>query len=569
MSVRIIEKTPSAYAYPLLIKNLLSPSLRYAPDQEIIYRQRSRYTYQTLSKRVAQVANALGNIGVAAGDTVAMMDWDSPRYLECYFAVPMIGAVLHTINIRFSPEQLAYTINHAEDDVIIVHTDFLLLLDQIRDQIKKDVKIVVISEDGPIPLSSLAIIGEYEALLESESGDYVFPDFNENAAATLFYTTGTTGHPKGVSFSHRQIVLHTYGFMSGLCAYRSFAAVDSADVYMPLTPMFHVHAWGMPYLFTMLGTKQVYPGKYVPAEILRLIASERVTFSHCVPTIIHTLLNDPAIEEVDLTGWKVVIGGSALPKGLCEAALKRGINLFSAYGMSETCPLLTIANAKPHMLTWPAAKQIEVRCTTGMAVPLVDLEIVDPDGNPLPSGTQHTGEVVARSPWLAQAYFKEPEKSEALWRDGWMHTGDVGYLDTEGYLHITDRIKDVIKSGGEWISSLELEDIISRHEAVSEAAVIGVADEKWGERPLVLVVLKKSLSRPVGEEELRAHFQDYAEQGAIPRYGVPKDVLIVDAIAKTSVGKIDKKLLRQQYGQEQRARHQQRNQFIGGFSAHD
>ena len=548
MAVRVIEKSPSAYAYPLLIKNLLAPSLRYAPEQEIVYRDQSRYTYRTLSKRVAKLAHALGDMGVTAGDTVAVMDWDSPRYLECYFAVPMIGAVLHTLNIRLSPDQLAYTINHAEDDVIIVHADFIPLLGQIRDQFTTDKKIVVISEAGPLPETPLSVVGEYEALLSEKPCEYIFPDFDENAAATIFYTTGTTGLPKGVSFSHRQIVLHTYGFMSGLCAYRSYASVDSGDIYMPLTPMFHVHAWGMPYLFTMLGTKQVYPGKYEPGAILRLIQAEKVTFSHCVPTIIHMLLNDPAIDDVDLTGWKVVIGGSAMPKGLCEEALGRGINLFSAYGMSETCPLLTIANAKPHMLAWEADRQIEVRCSTGMPVPSVDLEIVDPEGKPLPRDGNHTGEVVVRSPWLTQAYFKEPEMSEALWRDGWLHTGDVGYVDAEGYLHITDRIKDVIKTGGEWISSLELESIISRHEAVSEAAVIGVPDAKWGERPLLLAVLKPEFQGKVEADDLQNFYQAYVDQGVIPKYGIPSRVLIVEEIAKTSVGKLNKKQLREQYG---------------------
>ncbi|MDM8556691.1 fatty acid--CoA ligase [Desulfococcaceae bacterium HSG7] len=548
MPIRTISKTPSAYSYPLLIKNLLKPAQAYAPEQEIVYRNESRYNYRRFAKRVSKLANALGDIGVTSGNTVAVMDWDSHRYLECYFAVPMIGAILHTLNIRLSPEQLVYTINHAEDDVIIVHADFLPLLSAVRDQFKTEKKIVVIAQNSVVPETPLDVLGEYEALLSTQCSQYIFPDFDENAAATIFYTTGTTGLPKGVCFSHRQIVLHTYGFMSGLCSYRSYASVDSGDVYMPLTPMFHVHAWGMPYLFTMLGAKQVYPGKYEPGAILRLIEAEKVTFSHCVPTIMHMLLNDPTIDEVELAGWKVVIGGSAMPKGLCKEALARGINLFSAYGMSETCPLLTIANAKPYMLEWEAEKQIEVRCSTGMPVPHVDMEIIDPKGKPLPHDGKHTGEVVVRSPWLAQSYFKEPEKSEALWRDGWMHTGDVGYADNDGYLHITDRIKDVIKSGGEWISSLELEDIISRHEAVSEAAAIGVPDQKWGERPLVLVVIKPEFRDKVNGDALKVFFMEYVSKGVIPKFGVPNQIIIVDELAKTSVGKLNKKRLRKQYG---------------------
>jgi fatty-acyl-CoA synthase len=547
MDVRIIEKSPSAYGYPLLLKNLLTHPLRYAPEQEIVYRSDHRYTYRQFSDRVSRLANLLADIGIKAGDTVAVMDWDSHRYLEFYFAVPMIGAILHTLNIRFSPEQLAYTINHAEDDMIVVNVDFLPLLSQIRDQFETDKKILVIAEGRTVPETPLDVLGEYEELLSERHPEYIFPDFDENAAATIFYTTGTTGLPKGVSFSHRQILLHTYGFMSGLCAFRSYASVDSGDVYMPLTPMFHVHAWGMPYLFTMLGAKQVYPGRYEPAAILGLIKAEGVTFSHCVPTIIHMLLNDPAIDRIDLSGWKVLIGGSALPKGLCEEALGRGINIFSAYGMSETCPLLTIANARPYMLDWEAEKLIEVRCRTGMPVPHVDLEIVDPRGKPVPRDGKHTGEVVARSPWLTQSYFKEPQESESLWRDGWLHTGDVGYMDGDGYLRITDRIKDVIKSGGEWISSLVLEDIISQHEAVSEAAAIGIPDEKWGERPLVLVVLKSDFQNKVNADDLKAIFIENVSKGLIPKYGVPNEVRIVDTIAKTSVGKLDKKRLREQY----------------------
>ena len=547
MDVRLIEKTPSAYAYPLLIKNLLNPALRYAPDQEIVYRGDQRYTYRQFAKRVAQLAHVLGDLGVNAGDTVAVMDWDSHRYLECYFAVPMIGAILHTINIRLSVDQLAYTINHAEDDVILLHHDFLPMFEEVREQLETDKKVILIADGQAVGAEDVEIAGEYESLLSEKSSDYVFPDFDENAVATIFYTTGTTGLPKGVSFSHRQIVLHTYGFMSALCAFRSYASVDSGDVYMPLTPMFHVHAWGMPYLFTLLGTKQVYPGKYVPEAILRLIEMEKVTFSHCVPTIIHMLLNDPTIETVNLTGWKVVIGGSAMPKGLCREAMAHGINLFSAYGMSETCPLLTIANAKPYMLDWDEEKQIEMRCSTGMPAPLVDLEVVDPDGKPLPRGGNHAGEVVVRSPWLTLSYFKEPEKSEALWQDGWLHTGDVGYVDKEGYLHITDRIKDVIKTGGEWISSLELEDLISRHEAVSEAAVIGIPDDKWGERPMLLAVLKPAFKDKVTEDDLEKFYRQFVNEGVIPKYGVPSRVQIVDAIAKTSVGKLNKKALRSQY----------------------
>lgn len=547
MTIRKIQQTPSAYNYPLLIKYLLQTPVTYAPDQEIVYRDLVRYDYRTLSLRIKRLGSALRQLGVQPGDTVAVMDWDSHRYLECFFAVPMTGAVLHTVNIRLSAEQLVYTINHAEDDYILVNTEFLPMLEAVKDQFQTVKKIILLDDASRIPQTSLALDGEYEALLADATDDFEFPDFDEDAMATTFYTTGTTGAPKGVYFSHRQLVLHTYGIMSGLCAYHSQVHVDSSDVYMPITPMFHVHAWGIPYLMTLLGTKQVYPGRYEPAMLLQLVAAEGVTFSHCVPTIMHMLLNSPAAENVDLSGWKVIIGGSALSSGLCQAGLARGINLYTGYGMSETCPVLTLANLKPHMLKWDRDKQVAVRCKTGLPITNVNLEIVDEQGRPLPHDGKSSGEVVVRAPWLTQGYAKDPERSEALWQNGWLHTGDIGQIDAEGYLQITDRVKDVIKTGGEWVSSLALEDIISQHAAVAEAAVIGVPDEKWGERPLALVVLKEEFKESVQPEELKDFYKKYIENGVLPGYAVPDQVRIVDSIAKTSVGKIDKKTLRRQY----------------------
>ena len=547
MALRTVPRTPSAYSYPLLIKNLLPTAIAYTPDQEIVYRDRFRYTYADFNRRVSRLANALTALGVGPGDTVAVMDVDSHRYLECYFAVPMMGAVLHKVHIRLSPEQILYTINHAEDDVIIVNSMLLPLLEAIADKITSVKKFILISEDGVRPESKIPFAGEYDELVNAADDRFDFPDFDENTMATTFYTSGTTGNPKGVYFSHRQLVLHTYGLLTATAGFRSQAVINSGDVYMPLTPMFHVHAWGVPYLMTMLGAKQVYPGRYEPEMILKLVLTEKVTFSHCVPTIIHMLVNSPVIEKVDLAGWKVIIGGSALPKGLCQAAMKHKINIYSAYGMSETCPLLTAALLKPHMMDWPAEDQVAIRCRTGIPIPNVQLDIVDHAGNPVPRDGETTGEVVVRTPWLTQGYSKEPEKSEELWRGGWLHTGDVGFIDKEGYLQITDRLKDVIKTGGEWISSLTLEDLISQHEAVSESAVIGVKDEKWGERPMALVVLKDDFKGKVSEDDLKAHFMKFADAGTIPKYGVPEKVAIVESIAKTGVGKIDKKVLRANY----------------------
>ncbi len=547
MPARIIEQTPSAYSYPLLIKHLLIPPLAYTPDNEIVYSDKNRYTYRTFAQRIAQLANALSALGVQAGDTVAAMDWDSHRYLECFFAVPMMGAVLHTINIRLSLEQLIYTINHAKDDVILVNAAFLPLLEAVKDRFETVKKIILLKDEASLPETALNIDGEYEALLSACDTGYDFPDFDENTMATTFYTTGTTGLPKGVYFSHRQLVVHTYGTLAALCVTNLHARVTPLDVYMPLTPMFHVHAWGIPYVMTLMGNKQVYPGQYEPAKLLKLIAEEEVTFSHCVPTILFMLLNSPGVEDVDLSNWKVIIGGAALPQQLCKRGLDLGINVSAAYGMSETCPVLTIANLKPHMLDWDLERQLEVRCRTGLPVPEVNLDIVDMQGNPLPHDGKTVGEVIVRAPWLTQGYVDDPERSEELWKDGWLHTGDMGFIDPEGYLKITDRMKDIIKTGGEWISSLQLEDIISQHEAVSEAAVIGIPDEKWGERPLVAVVLNPEHRDRIREEDIQAFFAQFVEKGVIPKYGVPEKVAFVDAIPKTSVGKINKRVLRQQY----------------------
>ncbi|HCY86611.1 MAG TPA: long-chain fatty acid--CoA ligase [Desulfobacteraceae bacterium] len=547
IKTRLIEPCQDAYSYPLLIKNLLETPLIYSPDQEIVYRNLRRYDYKTFGQRVKQLAAMLTRLGVKPGDTVAVMDWDSHRYLECFFAVPMMGAVLHTINIRLTPEQLIYTINHAEDDVILVNEEFLPLLSSVKDRFETVKQVVLLTDSAEMPQSDLTFAGEYEDLMADTAPEYDFPDFDENTMATTFYTTGTTGLPKGVFFSHRQIVLHTYGLMSGLCAYEAQASVNSSDIYMPMTPMFHVHAWGMPYLMTLLGTKQVYPGRYEPEMLLKLIVTEKVTYSHCVPTIINMLVSSPAISQLNLEGWKVIIGGSALPQGLCKAALEHGINLYSAYGMSETCPLLTVANIKPHLMEKSVDEQVEIRCKTGLPVPNVRLEIVDTKGTPVPHDGQTAGEVVVRSPWLTQGYVKDEAKSQELWANGWLHTGDIGVIDDEGYLKITDRLKDVIKTGGEWISSLELEDIISRHEAVTEVAVVGVADEKWGERPLAMVVLNDAFKDKVTEADIQDFCMGFVKSGQIPKYGVPSKIVLDAEIPKTSVGKISKKDIRAQY----------------------
>lgn len=531
--------TPDANAYPLLIKQLLLMPLAVSPEQEIVYGDQVRFDYRTLQARIGQLAGLLTSLGVGHGDTVAVMDWDSNRYLEAYFAVPMIGAVLMMVNVRLAPEQIAYTLNHSGARVILANREFLPLLDAIDEQLP-DLRTRILLDDagGPLPPGFAT---EYEAGLRGATPIVRFPDFDENARATVFYTTGTTGLPKGVYFSHRQLVLHSLAAMAALGGAPRQGRLHRDDVYMPMTPMFHVHAWGLPYVATAMGIRQVYPGRYLPATLLALIAREKVTFSHCVPTILHMLLEHPDAAQTDLEGWKVIIGGAALPRALAQRALARGIDIFGGYGMSETCPLLTIAQIDVDSVT-DADEVLSLRTKAGIPVPLVDLRIVDPDMKDVAHDGIATGEVVVRAPWLTQGYLHDPDASAALWAGGYLHTGDIGNIDESGYLRVTDRIKDVIKTGGEWISSLALEDIIALHPAVSEVAVIGIADTKWGERPLPLVV--RQPGSEVTEAEIIELVAARSRSGDISRYAIPERVSFVESIERTSVGKINKKKLR-------------------------
>lgn len=541
---RIIEKADSAYSYPLLIKQLLHTTRFYNPDQEIVYRDVKRFAYRDFFKRLNRLGSGLQALGVQPGDMVAFMDWDSYRYLESYFGVPGIGAVLHIVNVRLSPEQILFTMNHAEDACVFVHEDFIPIVEAIKDKVPSVKKWILIKETDRKIETSIPFECEYEDVLAKGDENFEFPDFDENSQATLSYTTGTTGDPKGVYFSHRQIVLHTLGLATSLGSIKAQGRFHSDDVYMPITPMFHVHAWGIPYLATMLGVKQVYPGRYEPEMLLKLLLKEKVTISHCVPTILQMLVSSPVAKEVDLSNWKVVIGGSALPRGLARAAMKLGIDLYTGYGMSETCPVLTLAHLKEDKLDADLEYQLDVRTSTGRPIPLVDLQIWDPMKQKQPMDGKSTGEIVVRTPWLTQGYYKNPKKGAELWEGGYLHTGDVAYMTEEGYVKITDRIKDVIKTGGEWVSSLELESLISQHPAVAEVAVVGVPDDKWGERPLAMVVPAEGTADDFPVDDVKQFLTQFVDDGTISKYTIPDQIIVTDEIPKTSVGKMDKKVIR-------------------------
>ena len=549
IQTKLIPRTPSAHDEPLILRMFFDQTLKYNPQREIVYRDLFRMDYHGLNRRVRQLANVLAEAGVQPGDTVAVLDWDSHRYLECFWGVTCSGAILHTINIRLSPAQILYTMNHAEDKLVIVHEDFVPIIEAIKDQLTTVVNYLIVSDkvyadpNAELVPTSFPLVGEYENLLANASEQYVFPDFDENTWATTFYTTGTTGNPKGVYFSHRQLVMHSFCLLAYFPGYQALA-IDHRDVYMPITPMFHVHGWGFPFLATMLNFKQVFPGRYEPAMLLNLLVKEKVTFSHCVPTILNMLVTSPVAKQVDLSQWKVLIGGSALTRGLAKAAMDLGITVSQGYGMSETAPILTVTHLNDEQLGYDTEGQLDIRTKAGKIAPFVQIRLEDEDGNELPQDGHAIGEVTARSPWTTQGYYKDEEASERLWKGGWLHTGDIASIGPDGYITVADRAKDVIKTGGEWVSSLDIENLLSQIEGVAEAAVIGLPDQRWGERPHALIVVKIDFEGQLTPESIKAGFEAKVATGEINRWYVPDRVLFVAEIFKTSVGKIDKKRIR-------------------------
>lgn len=549
LQTKLIPRTAEAYEPPMLVKTLLAQSLKYEPQREIVYRDLFRMNYGQFNQRVRQLTNVLTGLGVGPGDTVAVLDWDSHRYLECFFGVTSLGAILHTVNVRLSPAQILYTMNHAEDKIVLIHEDFLPILNAIKDQITTVERYVLLSDKVYQDLNAIGDVpagfaGEYEALLRSASPEYDFPDFDENTWATTFYTTGTTGNPKGVYFSHRQLFMHTMGLLTYIIGYEAMPFKGSTDVYMPITPMFHVHAWGFPFLAVMMSAKQVYPGRYEPELLLKLLIREGVTLSHCVPTIMNMLVSSPAAQHYrdNLSRWKVLIGGSALTKGLAKAAADLGITVSQGYGMSETAPVTAVVylnEAEKHL---SADEQLDLRTRAGRVAPFVEMRLMDDEGRFVPHDGRSLGEIVVRAPWTTQGYHNDPDRAAELWRGGWLHTGDVATITPDYWVQIADRTKDVIKTGGEWVSSLDMEDVLSQVEGVAEAAVVGLPDERWGERPHALIVQKPGYT--LTAVSIKAGLQAQVDRGDLHKWYVPDRIVFVPEIPKTSVGKIDKKKIR-------------------------
>lgn len=535
--------------YPLLLKQLWHTPLANAADRSIIYRDRYLSSYRQIYARINRFAAALAASGAKRGDVIAVMDHDSHRYFEYYFAIPMYGAVMMTVNSRLAPAQIAYTLNHSQATLLLLHTDFIPIIESIREQLTGIWKIIVLSDGDALPSTALSLDDEYEAWLMGRSDHFGFADFDENTRATVFYTTGTTGLPKGVFYTHRQLMLHTLAAGMALAAPARQQRFHAGDVYMPLTPMFHVHAWGIPYIATLLGVKQVYPGRYTAESLLRLIVQERVTFSHCVPTLLKMILAAAQAAGTDLRGWKVVVGGSALPRALAKQALDIGIDCFAGYGLSETAPILTLAQSieKPDGATPQADEDALMiqRCSAGRAIPLVDVRIVDGAMQSQARDGCSNGEIAVLAPWLTQGYLNDSEASAALWQGGYLHTQDIGVMGADGYLRITDRLKDVIKVAGEWVSSLEVENVLASVAGVREVAVIGIPDARWGERPLALLTVDPEL---FDEAAAQQHIRSSISQGLISKHALLTQFRLVQGIAKTSVGKVDKKALRSENG---------------------
>jgi len=534
--------------YQLTIDKLLSQTIHRRSQSEIVY-GKTRYNWVEFYSRIRKLAAGLESMGVKKGSTVAVIDVDTNRYLEAYFAVPMMGAVLHTVNIRLPPEHIGYTMAHAGDDFVLLRDDFVPMASKLAGAVTSIKGVVTMSDTGSAPSLPFPNVKFYDDLLSQADGSYRFPELDENTQATIFYTSGTTGMPKGVWFTHRQIVLHTLSSLVGLGSSSPQNRMDPSDVVLPLVPFFHVHCWGIPYGVAMNGQKLVLAGRYDYGSILELVDREKVTFSDMVPTILNMLVNHPSAEKhrEALSHWKVVIGGAALPRELAVRARNLGIRVMSGYGLSETAPILTLANPNERLRTLSDDELLDsVLLKTGIPIPLVQIRVVDGEMKDIPRDGKTAGEIVVRGPWLTKEYYKDEAKTRDLWAGGWLHTGDMAVMDEEGYLTIVDRIKDAVKSGGEWIPTLILEDLIMRHPAVLEAAVIGAHEAHWGERPVAVVSLREG--QKATEAEFSSHLQRFVDEGKIAKFWIPERFIILpEALPKTSTGKLDKKPLREKY----------------------
>jgi fatty-acyl-CoA synthase len=532
--------------YPLTVSTILERARTLFPNQEISSRGGSgahRYNYRQLYDRTCRLARALRRLGVQPGERLATLAWNTGAHLEIYLGAPCYGAVLHTLNLRLAPEQIGYISRHAEDTILFVDQSLLPLAEQFCTQVPTLRHIVVMNEEKPLS-TSLPVL-RYEALLAAEDPSFAWPVHDENSAAVMCYTSGTTGHPKGCVYTHRSLFLH-----SMTQAMAEVFGITENDVVMPIVPMFHANAWGIPYCATLVGARQVLPGANLqPHALLRLMEQEKVTIAAGVPTIWIGLLAALEERKYDLSSLRLCpIGGSAVPQSLIEAYRKRyGVNICQAWGMTEMSPLGTVSRLRSYMREWPEERQYATLALQGAPAPLVEMRGIDAEGHEIPWDGKTLGELQVRGPWVISSYYNDP-RSEDSFLDGWFRTGDVVTINQEGYIHIADRTKDLIKSGGEWISSVDLESAIMAHPDVLEAAVIAVPDDRWQERPLACVVPKPQSAGQLTRESIATFLRN-----RVPQWWIPEEVAFIEQVPKTSVGKFDKKVLRARFQTTHRA----------------
>lgn len=528
---------------PLLLSSFIKRAEQFFPDKLIISRTGEdtihRITYREFAKRTRKLSDALTKLGMKHGTKVGTFGWNHHRHLEAYFGVPSTGAILHMVNIRLSPEHIAYVINHAEDEIMLVDDNLFPHFQKLAPLLKTVKHFIVMGDSREVPETALENVHSYEALLDSASDDFVYPeDLDENTPAGMCYTSATTGNPKGVVYTHRGIVLHSYAL--GLA---DAMGLRENDVIMPVVPMFHVNAWGIPFASVFFGSTQVLPGPGLnPALLLDLIEQEKVTITAGVPTIWLAVLKVQEQQARDLSSLRAIVcGGSASPKGLIRAfEEKLGIPFIVGYGMTETSPLVSLSVYTSGMEDLSMDDRIDIRALQGLIMPGLEVKIVNEDGE-VPWDGKTMGELVVRGPWIASEYYKDERTAEAF-KDGWLYTGDIAVMTEFGYLKLMDRTKDLIKSGGEWISSVDLENALMTHEDVFEAAVIAVPHEKWQERPLACVVLKDGKT---ADDAMKQQLLSYME-GQFAKWWVPEDIVFMEELPKTSVGKFLKTALREQ-----------------------
>ncbi|MCC7098815.1 MAG: fatty-acid--CoA ligase [Rubrivivax sp.] len=532
---------------PLLISTLLVHAERHHGEREIVSRRVEgdlhRTTYRELASRARRMANALASLGVRMPDRVATLAWNGYRHLELYYAVSGSGAVLHTLNPRLHPDQIVYIADHAEDQVLFFDLTFLPLIAAVAGRTKTVKHWVAMCDRAHLPADAAKVPGLlcYEDLIDAQHDRFDWPLFDENSASSLCYTSGTTGNPKGVLYSHRSTLLHSYA-----AALPDSLNCSASDAILPVVPMFHVNAWGLPYVACMTGAKLVFPGPALDGKSLyELFESEQVTVSAGVPSVWQGLLAYVQGNGLKFSSMKrTVIGGSACPPAMLRTfGDDFGVHVLHAWGMTEMSPLGTVCSLKPRHLQLDEQARYEVMAKQGRAVFGVDMKIVDEEGRELPFGSEKSGELYVRGPWIVDRYFRDeggnPLRADAAGH-GWFPTGDVATIDADGYMHITDRSKDVIKSGGEWIGSIDLENIAMAHPAVAMAACIAAHHPKWDERPLLVVVKKPGAE--LTKEALLAFFE-----GKVAKWWIPDDVAFVEAIPLGATGKMQKNRLREQF----------------------